>query len=409
MKVLHITNGSNTINDGLTRYFPTGLSQNTAGGGTGSEPAVSLYYPAGTISYLNVYVSSNAMSASSTFRIRKNTANGNSIVTIGAGTTGLFTDTSNTDTTTTADLIAYQLITGADAGTVSMVIENPTVTFDATTNTSIVYSTITTRTLTAGSTMYNLLSGNHNDEASSTSTTTMASKFNTAGTLKNFLVRIGTNAATTGNYTIKSYNVGSASVGNLIITVAPGTSGQFTDTSNSDSISAGDFWCLQRINGGDASVNIDLAVTNFETTGEISQIIGGRGNGGATIASNSTFYSTINPGWVYKSATEAPTQTVVRADYDITDFYTNITVNNVSASSTYSLRVNGASSALSITIGASTTGQFTDTDVVSVVDGDTINTQMVTGATGTSMTIRSTTMTLESPATSTFIPIVSFF
>ncbi len=242
MKVLHISSGTNTVNDGLTRYLPAGLSQ--AGVATGAEAATALYYPAGTISFLSVYVSSNAMSASSTFRIRKNTANGNSIVTIGAGVTGAFTDTSNTDTTSTGDVIAYQLITGADAGTVSIVIENPSLTFEATTNTTVVYSCVTTRTLTAATTRYNLLSGNHNDEATSTTTTTMASKFNKAGTLKNLLVRIGTNAATTGNYTIKSYNVGSAAAGNLLVTVAPGTSGNFTDTSNSDTISVGDFWCL---------------------------------------------------------------------------------------------------------------------------------------------------------------------
>lgn len=407
MKVLHISSGTNTVNDGLTRYLPAGLSQ--AGVATGAEAATALYYPAGTISFLSVYVSSNAMSASSTFRIRKNTANGNSIVTIGAGVTGLFTDTSNTDTTSAGDVIAYQIITGADAGTVAMVIENPSLTFEATTNTTVVYSVTTTRTLTTGATQYNLLSGNHNDESASTTTTTMASKFNKAGTLKNLLVRIGTNAATTGNYTIKSYNVGSAAAGNLLVTVAPGTSGNFTDTSNSDSISVGDFWCLQRVNGGDASVNIDLETTNFETTGDETQAISGRGNGGGVIAANNTFYSTINPNWVYQRATEAPTQTECHADYNISNFYTNVTANTVTASSTYAVRVNGASSTLSITIGASTTGQFTDTDVVSVLDGDLINVQMVTGATGTSMVLRATTMTMASPVTNTFIPIVSFF
>lgn len=70
------------------------------------------------VSRLSATVSTNASSASAALKLRKNSANGNSILTIGAGVTGDFQDTTNTDVFTSTDTMGLQG-SGAVTGTVT--------------------------------------------------------------------------------------------------------------------------------------------------------------------------------------------------------------------------------------------------------------------------------------------------
>ena len=66
------------------------------------------------------------------------------------------------------------------------------------------------------------------------------------------------------------------------------------------------------------------------------------------------------------------------------------TTNTVTADSIVKVRKNGADTSISTTILASTTGDFIDsTNTELFADTDDINLVLITGATGTSMTIRS--------------------
>lgn len=74
----------------------------------------------GTLRNLFVYVSANSKAVTNTIGIRKNTANGNLVVSIGSTATGIFEDTTNTDTITSGDLLNYYITFGASASSITI-------------------------------------------------------------------------------------------------------------------------------------------------------------------------------------------------------------------------------------------------------------------------------------------------
>ncbi len=66
-----------------------------------------------TASNLEGYISANTVTATSTFRLRKNTADGNMNFTVASSTTGYFEDVTNTDSIAANDIFNYSLVTGA--------------------------------------------------------------------------------------------------------------------------------------------------------------------------------------------------------------------------------------------------------------------------------------------------------
>jgi hypothetical protein len=71
-----------------------------------------------TLSNLAVYISTNGITAASTFRTRVNGANGTQLISIGAGLTGLFEDAVNTDAIAVGNTVSYQLEAGAGGTTI---------------------------------------------------------------------------------------------------------------------------------------------------------------------------------------------------------------------------------------------------------------------------------------------------
>jgi len=70
----------------------------------------------GTLSGFAVYLSSNGRSSDTPAYVRINTANGNQTVTLTASTTGLFQDTTNTDTLSDGDLWTWSTVNGTGSG-----------------------------------------------------------------------------------------------------------------------------------------------------------------------------------------------------------------------------------------------------------------------------------------------------
>lgn len=70
-----------------------------------------------TISHLGINVKTNTRISASLLKFRKNGADGNQSVLVLAGTTGIYRDTTNTDSVSVDDEINYYLITGAGSGT----------------------------------------------------------------------------------------------------------------------------------------------------------------------------------------------------------------------------------------------------------------------------------------------------
>lgn len=67
-----------------------------------------------------VYIAANSLDGSTTIRTRKNGANGNLSVSIGAAATGQFEDLVNTDSFVATDYLNWQVVTGGTSGTIEM-------------------------------------------------------------------------------------------------------------------------------------------------------------------------------------------------------------------------------------------------------------------------------------------------
>lgn len=99
-----------------------------------------------------------------------------------------------------------------------------------------------------------------------------------------------------------------------------------------------------------------------------------------------TFYYTWQ---ALSSATEATVQMNMNCAGNWNHLYVRSTANTLNDPSVFKSRVNGADGAQSVTIPGLTTGDFVDsTNSDNLVSGDDVNYQVVTGATGTSITFR---------------------
>jgi hypothetical protein len=103
--------------------FPTTAERVSAGGGFSLNPSTTLRNIAietdCVAKRMYAYVSTNTALSNSTAYLWKNAANGNSFVTITGVTTGYFEDTTNTDTLSASDTIAYSVGRGS-AGTLTL-------------------------------------------------------------------------------------------------------------------------------------------------------------------------------------------------------------------------------------------------------------------------------------------------
>ena len=104
---------SNSIGAGSTTYYKAMNGQHNA---NATESNQAFIWPAcvpdATVSYFSANLTSNAATGTSTFRFRKNAANGNSVCSFAAGVTGWTVDTSNTDSVTANNSIAISATNG---------------------------------------------------------------------------------------------------------------------------------------------------------------------------------------------------------------------------------------------------------------------------------------------------------
>ncbi len=106
-----------SVGAGVTSYFPIeGDPQNTL---RATETDVDIHVQAdGTLSNLFVNTRSNSCNGATIVRTRVNGGNSSLSVSIPSATTGIFEDTSNTDTVVKTDHINYQIIGGGQAGSI---------------------------------------------------------------------------------------------------------------------------------------------------------------------------------------------------------------------------------------------------------------------------------------------------
>ncbi len=372
-----------------TTYYQT-LGQGSLRNATTEAHEVRTFRSGFTASRLYAKVSVNDRGAT-TVRTRKNGANGNQSLTIPSSTTGEFEDTTNSDSYASGDTGNLQIVTGAGGATLQ--ITAVLLQADATTNSTVFYTAPTGSFTTSGQTRWATPVGGSvwtNPEAHE------ELYVRGAVTLKHLWLYVATNARTTNN-TIRVRKNGAN--GNQVITVTAGTTGNFEDTSNTDSLVAGDRFTIQLTTGtGTQAFETQQCSITAETTDGSFPIFAKGGAAGVTIAQNLTRFGPVVSRFD-ANANESPVQHDARIGMTLSNVACYVGNNTVTADSTLRLRKNGANANQVVTITASTTGLFRDTtNTDAVVATDELTYQVVTGSGGTSLAIHSFQMHAVQPA-----------
>lgn len=328
----------------------------------------------GTLTELYCNVVTNDR-ASSTVRTRVNGSNGGLSLTVTGSTTGVFRDTSGSDTITAGDLLAYQITPGAGGTTFTI---GPLATvFEATTDTVTRLGSYEGGTIASG--QWLAICGAGSDQATEAQAQT---KIPASGTFCNGAVNVTVNSH---NNTIVFTSRKNGAGGNISVTVTATTTGWFEDTTNSDTVVDGDNYnWLGTLNGSGSATIATLAVDFVSTNGE--QIFAGNN---ATVNSptpaNTTEYSAI-AGSTQTVSSEGPVQVGpnLAGVWDKLSVY--LSSNTVSAASTIKSRINGADGNQVLNITASTSGWYRDTsNTDTIAAGDALSIIIIAGATGTEL------------------------
>lgn len=205
--------------------------------------------------------------------------------------------------------------------------------------------------------------------------------FRTAGTLKNLYFRVIANTITATS-TVRS-RVNTAN-GAQSASIGSSTTGEFEDTSNTDTISAGD-----EANGslttGATGTTITPSISSFlfDATTNTTSKLGTDGQQDFSQSTASTTWYWAHNGVGGATTTEVNVKYTCRTAGTMANGFVSVATNGRSTASTFRHRLNTANGTIAASITASTTGFFEDTsNTDSVASGDLTNKSITTG-TGT--------------------------
>lgn len=335
---------------------------------------ISVTKSGGDLSDAAVYVSANTNAVTTTFDIVINSTVGNQSIAVGAGLTGLFTDAS-TDTISASDEVNWEITASA---WVSLTMRYLTVSYTPSTFHHIFTSMINSDICRTSGAYFSGV--NHSSIINTETNAKLNMKI--AGTLEKARAFITANASTTADVIVSRIN---GANGNISIAITAATTGEFLDSSNTDSISVDNDINWSGDTSTTGNVTVQLLTVAFTPTVS-GAFIGNCGLNDPDAIANTTVYST--PGTqVNTETTEVNAIVPVSSDYTVTNLQTYISLNDGGSAGTFDLRVDTgggpASSALTISITAATTGWFEDsTNSVSLNSGDKIDYRVVGPTTG---------------------------
>jgi hypothetical protein len=189
-----------------------------------------LYVPVNsTLSNLQVYISSNGRSTTTNYNSRVNAGAGAQTVAVTASSTGLFEDTTHTDSPTAGQSFCVQRVTGTGSGAIATTLAGYKVVTDGAGFPIFHYDS----SASVSSTSYVPAAGGG---ALTATETDIDFTMPFAVTANKAYVYVAANTSS-ANAAFKS-RIGAAD-GNINATITSSTTGVFSDTSNSDTISAG--------------------------------------------------------------------------------------------------------------------------------------------------------------------------
>jgi hypothetical protein len=262
-------------------------------------------------------------------------------------------DLENIVTGTGFTLITYSLVFNADAGTVG-------------------YAATQFVSIAPSSTAFSSLGSNWVLGADTSSKITVRAPF----TAQNMIATVQTNSLTASTSVVSRKN-GAAGAGTL--TIGAGATGAFEDTTHTDSLASGDTFGFSAVTtAGGTSIAIIVGCT-LNYTSQKSEVVGG----GATFNFNASpqFVTALNCNT--SGLTELSCLLAINGVLSAMRF--NVFSNTNTGTWTLTVRKNGVNGSQTLSVGATTTGNFEDTTHTDTISETDSITYTATG--GTSGTI----------------------
>lgn len=217
-----------------------------------------------------------------------------------------------------------------------------------------------------------------------TSETNIPIAVKTSGILSKLSTHVSTNTSAAAVTVTSRKNSG---VGGLTLSITASTTGLFEDTSNSQTMVSGDTFDYAATSGaGTTATTIDFIASEFVTTNGLQQVLSG-GTANALAANTTRFIGMGNLG---AATTEPAGQNTIYSPCFVTQLSINVSANTVTAASTGTFRITSANGVNTFSVGSGATGSFSDsTHSDRVAATNLVDFQMVTGATGTTLTLAS--------------------
>ena len=386
---LLVSSRSIGLNDNGTRYLAFVSCAGTATTEANVEMPVR---QAGTFGNLYIYASTNTQGVTSVFTVRKSVADTAITVSYTAGQTGVKEDTSNTEAFASTDEIALKVVLPSDPGTTTITVEVVGIQFTPDTSTNTVSSIGGTESVVVSSesaTRFIAVSGDLDDQATESITSW---RVRGSFTIRDFYVNVSANARTTDTTFGTRKNAGA---GTISVTYTSGQTGVKEDTSNSDSVAAGDdvnFYVTTSTGTESLAVRAIYAHV-VSTAGQFPFI--NQDASGESVAANVTTFAGVAGYLATFSATEANRQFLPRVTFTAKELCTNVSANTLALlTTTVTIRINGAESAVTLSYAAGETGVKNDgTNSATVTAGsDEIDYEVATPITTGTITFRTISM-----------------
>jgi hypothetical protein len=347
-----------------------------------SEATVAVPYPAGTFSKLYVRVVANTTTGDATVTVRKNSTDTALTLTIPAGQTGPFEDSTHSFTTTSGDLIDYKTVT-TGTGTVSFTIMS--VIFDATTNCVSKLLVDGYNTAVTSATRFQAVSG---AATSSTATATVADNtIRKVATIKNFSTYVSVNARTTNTSIFLRKNTTDTTITLVYGNVETGLKQDTTHTTTT----AVDDTIVYRMATLVGAETITTIYHGIEVEHATHGLVSGSSMGTSVDTTpdfGTTSYIALG-GTTQVQSTETFSKQKPRAGFIISELTLRANANTLNGTCIVTLRKNGVDTALTVTMAAGSTTPVTDsTHSVAVGSNDEINFSVVCAGSSGEITIR---------------------
>jgi hypothetical protein len=195
-----------------------------------------------------------------------------------------------------------------------------------------------------------------------------------AGTVSNLHVNVTTASNVTASFTSEK----NAVAGALTVSLTTGVTGIFEDTTHSDTLAAGDTYGSTTSPAFGTTAPTYTVGLNVTYASNQSEICSGSI---ATTASASNQFLAIFGGQAPELTTEAPVQAQLGINYSLSKYRLGVQSNTATGTTVFTLRKNGASGTVTVSVGAAATGNFEDTTHTDTFLGSDLVNYLVTGGT----------------------------